>query len=304
MIFRGVALALVAPLLLGCNPRGPAPAPPPSADAAAPRPGSRPGTSPADYEAHAAALRARVGREFTVRIEPPFIVVGDLSPEAMLRQSEGTVRWTARLLKQDYFTRDPADVLEVWLFKDADSYESHTRALFGVRPTTPYGFYSSEHRALIMNISTGGGTLVHEIVHPFVEANFPECPAWFNEGLGSLYEQAGEERGHIHGYTNWRLPGLQKAIRAGQVPSFRDFTKTTTDEFYREDPGTNYGQARYLCYYLQEQGLLIGFYQDFHDHAAEDPTGIEALKRALATRDLDAFKKGWEAWVLGLSFPE
>ena len=24
-----------------------------------------------------------------------------------------------------------------------------------------------------MNISTGGGTLVHEIVHPFIEANFP-----------------------------------------------------------------------------------------------------------------------------------
>ena len=35
-----------------------------------------------------------------------------------------------------------------------------------------------------MNISTGGGTLVHEIVHPFIEANFPACPPWLNEGLG------------------------------------------------------------------------------------------------------------------------
>ena len=51
-----------------------------------------------------------------------------------------------------------------------------------------------------MNISTGGGTLVHEIVHPFVAANFPNCPAWFNEGLGSLYEQSGEVNGAIHGY--------------------------------------------------------------------------------------------------------
>jgi hypothetical protein len=312
MIFRGVVLALVAPLFLGCNPRGPAPAPPPTASAAASRPGSgaiasaaaHHGTSPDDVAAHAAALRARVGPEFTVRSEPPFVVVGDLAPAAMQRQSEGTVRWAATLLKRDFFTKDPAEVLEVWLFKDADSYESHTRKLFGIRPTTPYGFYSSEHRALIMNISTGGGTLVHEIVHPFVEANFPDCPAWFNEGLGSLYEQAGEESGHIHGYTNWRLPGLQKAIRAGQVPSFRDFTKTTTEEFYGEDRGTNYGQAHYLCYYLQEQGLLIRFYQDFRDHVAEDPTGLEPLKRALATKDLDAFKKGWEAWVLGLSFPE
>ena len=48
-----------------------------------------------------------------------------------------------------------------------------------------------------MNISTGGGTLVHEIVHPFIQSNFPNCPSWFNEGLGSLYEQCRERNGKI-----------------------------------------------------------------------------------------------------------
>ncbi len=65
-----------------------------------------------------------------------------------------------------------------------------------------------------MDISTGGGTLVHEIVHPFIEANFPNCPPWLNEGLGSLYEQSGEVQGRIHGFTNWRLHGLQADIKA------------------------------------------------------------------------------------------
>ena len=32
--------------------------------------------------------------------------------------------------------------------------------------------------------------LVHEMVHPFMDADFPACPAWFNEGLASLYEQS------------------------------------------------------------------------------------------------------------------
>jgi hypothetical protein len=267
------------------------------------RPTARQGFSPADYAQHVLALRERVGQRFTVRIEPPFVVVGDLSPAALERASQGTVRWAAAMLKQDFFGKDPASLLDVWLFKDAASYESNTLALFGERPTTPYGFYSSDHKALIMNLATGGGTLVHEIVHPFVEANFPGCPAWFNEGLGSLYEQSGEERGHIHGYTNWRLPGLQRAIRAGQVPSFRAFTATTRQEFYDEDPGSNYGQARYLCYYLQEHDLLVPFYKDFHAHAAEDPTGFASLKRVLAAGDMDAFKKSWETWVLALSFP-
>ena len=268
------------------------------------RPSPRQGFSPADYAQHVLALRARIGPGFTVRVEPPFVVVGDLPAAAMAHQTEDTVRWAVTKLKQDFFTSDPASLLDVWLFKSSSSYEKNTLAIFGERPTTPYGFYSPSHKALIMNISTGGGTLVHEIVHPFVEANFPECPAWFNEGLGSLYEQAGEEGGHIHGYPNWRLPGLQRAVLAGQVPSFRALTKTTAQEFYNEDPGSNYGQARYLCYYLQEQGLLVRFYKDFHARVAEDPTGFAALKRVLGTEDMDAFKKRWETWVLGLSFPE
>ena len=36
------------------------------------------------------------------------------------------------------------------------------------------------------------------MVHPFVEANFPDCPAWFNEGLGSLYEQCAERVDTLH----------------------------------------------------------------------------------------------------------
>jgi hypothetical protein len=56
--------------------------------------------------------------------------------------------------------------LSLWLFKDKTSYETHVREIFHDSPTTPFGYYSPAHRALIMNIATGGGTLVHEIVHP------------------------------------------------------------------------------------------------------------------------------------------
>jgi hypothetical protein len=186
------------------------------------------------------------------------------------------------------------------LFKDKASYEKHTQQLFGETPSTPYGYYSSTHKALIMNISTGGGTLVHEIVHPFIETNFPACPAWLNEGLGSLYEQCGEVDGHIHGYTNWRLPGLQRAIREGKVPSFKTLTSMNSEEFYNEDRGTNYGQARYLCYYLQQKGLLVKFYRQFHSNQKSDPTGFRSLQQVLSEGDMESFKKKWEKYVLGL----
>jgi len=255
-----------------------------------------------EFESHVALLRRRLpSRQFTVVVEPPFVVVGDGGRAAVEASARDTVKWAVDLLKRDYFTRDPAEIIDVWLFKDADSYDRHRAALFGPGPDTPYGYYSAKDRALVMNISTGGGTLVHEIVHPFVEANFPDCPAWFNEGLGSLYEQSGEQDGHIVGYTNWRLPGLQKAIREGRARPFKDLTALSAVDFYSKEEGTNYAQARYLCYYLQERGLLVRFYQEFLTNRAADPTGFDTLKKVLAVEDVGAFQKDWEKFVLGLS---
>jgi hypothetical protein len=186
----------------------------------------------------------------------------------------------------------------VWLFKDDASYQKYTKKIFGDTPDTPFGYFSYAHKALIMNIETGGGTLVHEIVHPFIEANFPACPPWLNEGLGSLYEQSGEVDGHIHGYTNWRLPGLQQAIKAGTVPSFKKLTAMNNSAFYNDDKGA---KSRYLCYYLQEKGLLIKFYREFYLHQKSDPTGYITLQKILAEPDMERFKRKWQRYVLGLS---
>jgi len=134
-------------------------------------------------------------------------------------------------------------------------------------------------------------------------ANFPECPAWLNEGLGSLYEQSAQRGGKIVGLTNWRLAGLQKAIKAGKVPAFKWLTARTDAQFYGSDPGTNYAQSRYLCYWLQQKGLLRKFYHDFHANRKTDPTGYETLKKVLAAKDMAAFKKKWEAYILKLRFP-
>ena len=258
----------------------------------------------ADYARHVAALKKKVPKEgFTIVIQKPFVVVGDESPAMVRRRAVRTVKWAVDRLKRDYFKKDPSEILDIWLFRDKASYRKHTREVFGDDPDTPYGYYSHRHKALIMNIATGGGTLVHEIVHPFMAANFPKCPAWFNEGMGSLYEQAGERGGHIVGLTNWRLAGLQKAIRERRVPSFKALTATTDDEFYTKDKGTNYAQARYLCYYLQEKGLLVKFYHAFVAAHEADPTGYKTLQTVLGEPDMDAFKKRWETFVLGLKFP-
>jgi hypothetical protein len=262
------------------------------------------GFSNADYAQHILKLKKkRPNDEFHIVLQRPFVVIGDESAEVVRQRATQTVKWAVDRIKRDYFSKDPEQIIDIWLFKDKESYDTNTEQLFGSRPHTPFGYYSSQHRALVMNISTGGGTLVHEIVHPFMAANFPACPSWFNEGLASLYEQCRDVNGHIWGSTNWRLRGLQGALGDGPVPSFKTLCGTTTREFYHEDPGTNYAQARYLCYYLQEHGLLVKYFHEFRRSANDDPTGYETLARVLGEEDMDVFHEKWQQYVMKLRFP-
>jgi hypothetical protein len=255
-----------------------------------------------ELDKYVARLKERVpDKELTIIIQHPFIVVGNGPKDVVHSHAINLVKWSVDKLKEDYFTKDPSRVIEIWLLKDAKSYQAYALKYFNIQPSTPYGFYSSQHNAIILDISTGGGTLVHEIVHPFMEANFPTCPPWFNEGMGSLYEQSTEVDNHIRGLTNWRLPGLQQAIKDKSVPSFKDLMRMDEDEFYNKDKGTNYAQSRYLCYYLQETGLLIPYYKEFSSNHKDDPTGYKSLQKILGERDIHAFQKRWERFVLSLN---
>jgi hypothetical protein len=254
------------------------------------------------FNQHIAELKKKIpSRDFSIVVQPPFVVIGDEPRDVVKQHAEETIRWAVEKLKQDYFADDPAEILDIWLFKDATSYRKHAKLIFNDNPSTPYGYYSRAHKALIMNISTGGGTLVHEIVHPFVEANFADCPSWFNEGLGSLYEQCAEQDGHIHGYVNWRLQGLQQAIKDGRVRPFDELTSMDTNTFYSDTRGVNYAQSRYLLYYLQEKGLLVDFYRLFHSQRKNDPTGYKSLVKILGNPDMERFQKSWQKYVLGLN---
>lgn len=255
----------------------PVPRPSPPAPAVSGGPPT-PTTIPAGALAERAErLRARLGAGFTVLIEAPFVVAGDEPATTVERRAATTIRWSVEQLKREYFAGDPAKIVEIYLFADHDSYVRGARELFADEPDTPYGYYSPQHEVLVMNIATGGGTLVHEIVHPFIASNFPACPAWFNEGLASLYEQCGVRDGRIIGLPNWRLPELQRNLRSRRVPSLADLCATTTAKFYGARSGLHYAQARYLCHYLQERGLLRDYYHAFVAAAAADPTGLAPL---------------------------
>ena len=251
--------------------------------------------TPADYVQHVMALKDKLAEKgldrMRITIEPPFVVIGD-------PREARTVRWAADHLEADFFDARPRKILDVYLFPDDKSYRHGVAALTDSAPDTPYGFYSRAAGGLFMNIATGGGTLVHEIVHPYVEADFPDAPPWLNEGLGSMFEQSEERDGHIRGLPNWRLPGLQRALAKGSVPSFKALTAMNDTAFYDDDSGVHYAMARYLLYYLQDRGMLRDFYKKARAARAKDPTGYATLTTMVG--DIDAFRAKWEKFVAAI----
>lgn len=261
-----------------------------------------------DYEGHLKEILKKFpSNEFNAMIQEPFVVISDCPKDQLEKKwAKGTIKWAVTNLKKSYFSNDPDEIIDIWLFKDKESYEKYTEKLWGKVPTTPYGYYSPSEKVLVMNIATGGGTLIHEIVHPFMHTNFPDCPAWFNEGMGSLYEQSAYKNEKIWGLTNWRLAGLKSKIEKGKLPTIEELMKMN-DEFYNSKNGTysdNYAQSRYLLYYLQEKDLLISFYKEFTKNKKEDPTGFQSFKKILNETDMVAFQKRWEAYAKELKYPE
>jgi len=124
--------------------------------------------------------------------------------------------------------------------------------------------------------------------------------SWFDEGLASLYEQSTDKDGRIWGLPNWRLPDLQRAIAAGELPSSKALFATGDRPFYDADPGTNYAHARYVCLWLQEHGLLRDFYHAFVAAAEEDPTGHATFAKIIGVTSTTKWDRQWGAWVLDL----
>ncbi len=219
-----------------------------------------------------AELKADLPDFFITRIGP-WIVATDMDKSEAPRFTEYTIAKYAADIQRQLFTGTPrSEPVKVLLFKDKLSYETWNKQLYGTKPTTPYGYYSRRYKALVMNIATGGGTLLHEMVHAMAEADYGDIPAWLNEGLGSLFEASSRGRGNkVIGVTNWRLTGLLESLKAGTATKFKDLVGMSDEKFYGERSGQNYAAARYLMQYLQQNGKLEAFYGRVRDKKDADP---------------------------------
>jgi hypothetical protein len=250
-----------------------------------------------DAQAKAREMLANLDDSFHVVIRPPFVVLGDFAAADLERLTAGSVIDPANAMWKCYFEKRPDAVITVLLLKDADGFAKWAKKLFNDTDLPHYGYYKPDARALVMNISTGTGTLVHELTHALIVYDFPDVPPWFNEGFASLHEQSQVRPDTIIGQPNWRLPALQKAIAAKELRSLRELV--TAGDFYGKLRDLNYAQARYFVMYMQAKSLLRDFYREYRDHHAGDDSAVKAIEKVFGAK-LDQIEPKFLEWVMTL----
>jgi len=266
---------------------------------AAETPAQRTAKLNAAVEKQAELVRGKLTDKQHLIVRAPFVIAGNLSEETLVAWHDQTIALAAAALGRQFFTAAPDVPITIWLFPDAETYAAESLRLFNDKDVSVYGYYKPDKRTLVMNIGTGGGTLVHELTHALAAFDFPGQPDWFNEGLASLYEQsrflgAGNKL-RIVGRTNWRLPKLQETIAAGKLQPLNELM--TMRDFRGPQMGLNYAQARYFCQYLQEQGKLEDFYRAFRNNRLKDPHGVEAAKKVLGEKAWKTIDADYQEWV-------
>lgn len=114
-------------------------------------------------------------------------------------------------LQTRYGIRAPDEYVVIRLVPDVPAVQSLAAAIHGLKVSPATIAYSFHDDLSLVAVSQGGsGSILHELVHLAMRRDFGDAPAWFEEGLASLYEVAVECDGRFYGIDNWRGDVLRR----------------------------------------------------------------------------------------------
>lgn len=299
------ALALVACLDPSAATQ-PLPAPPPEATAPWPTP-------PAYDLAADVRLRETLADDYFMHRESAVVqddvFVLESTNDTTLQDGAQRLHEALAALLNGRFSRRPSRAVTVYVFPDGESFDWRCESRLD-RPCISYlGVWIKETREIMVDQEPGPTTLVHELVHPLIEADEEAVPGgppawaaprWMREGLSALFELPVIHGGEIHGATNWRLEDLQRALGSRterDLVHLDALFRMPADLFDGEHAGAAYAVARFACQWMDsDQDKLWTFWRTWRRTAADDPTGEKAFAEVFGRtpREADA---AWQKWV-------
>lgn len=217
------------------------------------------------------------------------IVVRGALSKAKQRELVTLVEQVVADVERRFTAKAPADPpVTLLLFAEAARYREAALALRDPL-ISELGFYLPDRRVAIANIGNSVGNLRHELVHPLLGDDFPAIPAWLNEGIAALYGSAKPTKRGFQFLVNYRLRDLQRALKAGTLPSLADLAASTPREIHGEQAMVYYALARYVLLYVERNGQLSELY------TALRATKTSAEQRAVLDTYVD--EAAFRAWA-------
>jgi hypothetical protein len=223
-------------------------------------------------------------------------VIGKKRARRMERLARAVQRDISRrfLTDKDKSGLPPVDLC---LFASTRSYRAFVAEVFGEGyDVSDWGFYVPRRRLVVANIGASRGNLRHELTHALLDDDFPDIPAWLNEGLGSLYGSAVRTKKGFRFLVNYRLRHLRQALKAGLLPDLDELANSTRRDVYGLNSLAYYALSRYVLLYLDRRGELDEFIAKLRQGPLTPARQLEILKEYV---DYDAFID----WTKKLRFP-
>ena len=242
-------------------------------------------------------LLGRLEGDWQTLVRPPFVVLSDLPPDRLQDLFDQTILPTQSAFRIDYFDRRPEMPIALLLVSNDETYRQSVNQVGHARQAEYSGLYAREQRTVLVNLSTGAGTLAHELTHALAHADFPDMPEWFDEGLASLHEDAefSADRLHLLGQNNWRLRYLQEADERG---CWKTLSELWQRRFGEPDiAALDYALARNFCLYLQQRDLLSTFYRKCRFGIPVEA----ALEEVFPGNSLEQIDRDFRLWVRRLN---
>jgi hypothetical protein len=258
-----------------------------------------------DLQARTDEARRQLGTRTVVRVEGDVFVLAALRASPKFDQAADLTRQALdAFYRAGRFTKHPDRAVSAFIFDAQQPFDVHCGSRAGAEPESLFGMYTLKTRTICVNAGPGASTLVHEIVHPVIQTDFPHAPAWIDEAIASLYETPiFPKRGEIQGVTNWRLARLQRALdSAANKDKVRvDALFAMSDADFRgPDIDLHYAIARFFAQWLDARKALWPFYCGWRDGYTDDRSGEKAFRAAVGKMPAEVNDE-WIAWVRQLT---
>jgi hypothetical protein len=211
-----------------------------------------------------AELRKRVaplGGTFRFAAQGPFILASSSSHTAeQLAKIGASLDSIRTFYRASLGLGLPDSLITVYLVPDQLMLGALAKRLHGVElhgsSLIGYSVFSDLSLAAVIPYQAQG-TLAHELMHLALRYNYPEVPAWLDEGLAALYEVAELRGDSVIGVPNWRSAVLR--VFAYEIPPLSQLTQMTNADFQGNNNdlyAVHAATARYFMLFLQNHGVL------------------------------------------------